>query len=307
MAGFVGIDVSKDELAVHALAGEQAWVVPNTAAGHRLLVRRLEGIGCEKIVLEASGGYERAIYRALGQAGLPVVRLQPRRAKALAIALGLKAKTDPIDARLLAQAAQLLKLPVRRQVDPEIDALRAMVDLRADLVGQRDDNRRRRLQAELPLSRQVLAKLISVLQAQIVALDHQIKAQMARCDVTPLAKAPGLGPVLRATLMARLPELGQLDRRAIAALAGTAPFNNDSGHHRGKRRIHGGRADLRRVAYMATLGAIRADRSLRAFYDALVARGKAKKLALVACMRKYLTMLNAMARDGAEWSPRMAR
>ena len=301
-----GIDVSKLELSIHVLPSEAAWTSENSPEGHRALIARLIEMKCGKVVLEASGGYERGILRALAQAGLSVIRMQPRRIKALGLALGLKAKTDPIDARLLARAAHLLDPEVRPLPAPAVETLRALVGLRSSLVGQRDDNRRRLKQAELPIIQQTLRQVIDDLKAQIDALDRHIAAQLSQCPQPALSPSPGLGPVLRATLAARLPELGRLNRRQIAALAGTAPFNDDSGTHQGKRRITGGRAELRRVLYMATLGAIRANNVLTAFYQRLVARGKPKKVAIVACMRKYLTMLNAMSRDGAPWAPKTA-
>jgi transposase len=301
-----GIDVSKLESSVHLLPSDTAWTSENSPEGHRALIARLIEMNCEKVVLEASGGYERGLLRALAQAGLSVVRVQPRRIKALGLALGLKAKTDPIDARLLARAAHLLDPEVRQLPAPAVETLRALVGLRSSLVGQRDDNRRRLKQAELPIIQQTLRQVIDSLKAQIAALDRQIAAQLSQCPQPALSPSPGLGPVLRATLAARLPELGRLNRRQIAALTGIAPFNDDSGKHQGKRRITGGRADLRRVLYMATLGAIRGNNVLTAFYQRLVARGKPKKVAIVACMRKYLTMLNAMSRDGATWAPKAA-
>lgn len=306
MSEHVGIDVAKDELVVHALGQARTWTVANVAHGQRQLARQLRSLGCDRIVLEASGGYERGVLRVLHESGLPVVRLSANRIKALAKALGIHAKTDVLDAQMLARAAKLLRPTVRPQASVQIEALRELVALRASLVSQRDDNRRRRHQATLPLVRAELGALIAHFDRKIVALDRRIAEQVTRCVHRPLARAPGLGPVTRAMLIARLPELGQLDRRQIAALVGTAPFNDDSGQRSGKRRIRGGRADLRRVLYMATWAAIRARSALKATYDRLVAAGKPKKVALVACMRKYLTMLNAMARDGAEWSPRTA-
>ena len=303
MDTYVGIDVSRDELVIHSLPDERAWCLPNTVQGHALLIERLQAGTCCKIALEASGGYEHAVLDALLQAGLPAVRLCARRPRALAQALGLTAKTDALDARLLAIAAQWLPAPVRPLVPPAVQTLRELLQLRRAVVGQRDDHRRRLKQAHHPLIRQALSSLIAALQEQVDRLQQQITQAMTQCPTSPLPKAPGLGPILRATLMARLPELGSLYRRKIAALVGLAPFNHDSGRWRGKRRIAGGRADVRRVLYMATWAAIRAKSTLAITYQRLVEQGKPKKLALTACMRKYLTMLNAMARDNASWSP----
>jgi transposase len=302
MGGYVGIDVGKYTLVICHQPGERIWECANTPAGQAGLVAELAALAPERILLEASGGYERSICRALRQAGLPVLRVQPRRIRALAHALGRKAKTDPLDARLLAEAAALLSLPEPPPLEPGVEALRALVDWRARLVAQRDDNRRRLHQAELPLVRTSLQRLIAMLRTEISQLDRQIGARLKQL-ARPLAAAPGLGPVLRATLAARLPELGRLNRREIAALAGTAPFNRDSGQHHRSRRIGGGRSDLRRVLYMATLSAIRISPVLAATYQRLLALGKRKKVAIVACMRKYLTMLNAMARDNTPWQP----
>lgn len=302
MGGYVGIDIGKHTLVICHRPGERIWECANSAQGQAGLVAELAALAPERILLEASGGYERGICRALRQARLPVQRVQPRRIRALAQALGRKAKTDPLDARLLAEAAALLSLPEPPPLEPEREALRALVDWRARLVAQRDDNRRRLHQTELAVVRTSLQRVISVLRLEIRQLDRQIAAQLKQLT-RPLAIAPGLGPVLRATLAARLPELGRLNRREIAALAGTAPFNCDSGQHRGARRIGGGRSDLRRVLYMATLSAIRVTPVLAAAYQRLLAQGKRKKVAIVACMRKYLTMLNAMARDNAPWQP----
>lgn len=305
MSEWFGIDVSLDELVVQARKLDRTWSVPNTPQGHRRLIREIRALGCEKIVLEASGGYERKAFRALLEAGLPVVRVQPKRIKGAATALNLKAKTDQLDAGLLAWAAEKLDLPVRSLPSKEAEELRALVDLRSSLVGERDDNRRRLRQAESRTTTRVLKRLIAYLQVEIKKLDEAMRKQLERCEGRRLAPAPGKGPVLEATLVARVPELGSLGRREIAALGGVAPFNHDSGRHQGKRSIRGGRGDFRRVLYMATWAAIRKEPALRARYEALVARGKLKKVALVACMRKYLTALNAMARDGSEWNPAM--
>jgi transposase len=302
MSGYVGIDVAKHSVVVCIEPPGQTETLENSPAGHAALVSRLVAAAPDKVLLEASGGYERALYRALHQARLPVVRVHPRRSRALAAALGRQAKTDPLDAALLARAAQLLELPVRPLPTAATEAVRALVDLRQQLVGQRDDTRRRQRQATTPAVSQVLTRLIAHLNTEIRDLDGQLRTAVAALPTT-LAPAPGVGPVLRATLAAHLPELGQLDRRQIAALVGVAPYNRDSGSQRGQRHIHGGRAAIRRVLYMATWASIRAGSVLAQRYQTLIARGKPSKVAIVACMRKFLTMLNAMARDNAPWQP----
>lgn len=301
-SNYVGIDISKTELVVHVLPAEQCQVFANTVAGLSELTQWLSSQGCQRIVFEASGGYERGLLAALNQANLPATRLSPQRPRALAKALGLKAKTDPIDARVLAAMGQLCPLADTQALPAQAEQLREWLQLRSALVGDRDSHRRRIKQLRV-------GAVQAQLQAWIQALDAQIK-QVEKALLTlleaspdPLPQAPGLGPILRATLAARLPELGSLDRRQIAALVGLAPFNRDSGRWKGQRRISGGRPDVRRVLYMATWAAIRAKSPLAQTYQRLVEAGKPKKLAVVACMRKYLTMLNAMQRDKTQWAP----
>lgn len=301
----VGIDVSKHELVVHALPSERGALFPNDRSGLIDLLDWLRPLACARIVFEASGGYEQDLLEALSAAGMPAVRLSARRPRALATALALKAKTDKLDARVLAIAAQWLPAPATLLPSAPQRALREWLQLRTALVGERDGHRRRIQQLRDHDVKTYLQTLIDSLQTQIALIEERLRQAMAQCP-SPLSAAPGLGPILRATLTARLPELGKLDRRQIAALVGLAPYNRDSGRWRGQRRISGGRADVRRVLYMATWAAIRARSPLAEVYRRLVAAGKPKKLALTACMRKYLTMLNAMARDQAPWAPATA-
>lgn len=302
MHSHVGIDVAKDTLVVHVLPYERAWSVPNTEEGRAALLADLRPLQCQRIVFEASGGYEYALLQALHQAGLPAIRLSAQRPRYLARALGLTAKTDALDARLLALAAQLLPHRPTPPLAADAQRLREWLQLRAALVQERDGHRRRAQQVQSAPVRDMLQQLIHTLQGQIAQVDAQLRQGLAQ-DPQPLPKVPGLGPILRATLKARLPELGQLNRRQIAALVGLAPFNRDSGRWHGRRCIGGGRADVRRVLYMATWAAIRARAPLAETYQRLVAAGKPKKLALTACMRKYLSHLNAIARDNASWQP----
>ena len=257
--------------------------------------------GC-RVAFEASGGYERDLLDALHQAGVAAVRLPARRPRALARALGLKAKTDALDARVLALAAQMLPATTTPPATAPVQELREWLQLRTALVQERDNHRRRIQQVRQASVQTFLRSVIDSLQQRIAEVEQQLRCALERCPVQ-IAAAPGLGPILRATLAARLPELGQLDRRQIASLIGLAPYNRDSGRWRGQRCIGGGRADVRRVLYMATWAAIRARSPLAQTYQRLVAAGKPKKLAVTACMRKYLTMLNAMARDQAPWAP----
>ncbi len=303
MTLWIGIDVAKDTLAVHLLPQGQHLALPNTAHGHRQLLDRLAGQAVGNVLLEASGGYERALVKALAYARLPWTRINPRRARAFAIALGKIAKTDPIDAALLARMASLVQTP-NRPPDPEREALRELVQHRDQRVQQRDDDRRRLHQAHLPAVRQSLRENIAWQARCIAALDRQIIQAQARVDsalAQRLLAVPGIGPVTCASLLAWLPELGTLDRRQIAALAGLAPYNTDSGQKSGKRRIRGGRAPIRNVLYMACWSVIRTQAAFKQRYDRLRQQGKCAKLALTACMRVLVVRLNAMARDQTEW------
>lgn len=302
MNTYVGVDVAKDELVVHVLPTDLGQSFLNTTDGLTELLGWLLPQACQRVVFEASGGYEHALLHALHQAGLDAVRLPAHRPRNLAKALGLKAKTDAVDARVLAVAAQLLPAVATTPLPAAAQAVREWLHLRNVLVKERDGYRRRHPQHHDPDVQGYLGTLIEGAQARIREVEQHLSRALACCP-RPLPTAPGLGPILRATLAARLPELGTLDRRRIAALVGVAPYSRDSGYWQGKRRISGGRADVRRVLYMATWAAIRARTPLADTYRRLVDAGKPKKLALTACMRKYLTMLNAMQRDQTPWNP----
>ena len=301
---WVGIDVSKDTLAVAIRPTRTTFCVANTPAGHKELVQRLSALRVQRVLLEATGGYERAILDALLSAKLTVVRINPRRARAFADAMGKVAKADPIDATVLAHLAEVIDAPPAVQASPEANALRALVQRREQLVQQRDDERRRRHQATLEPVRRSLLRCICALQREIERLNTAITQALQQVD-TALAKrliaVKGVGPVTTSGLIAYVPELGSLDRRQIAALVGVAPYNADSGKFKGQRRIRGGRASIRRVLYMATVSVIRSQADFKARYQALRARGKCAKVAIVACMRVLLIRLNAMVRDQTEW------
>lgn len=297
---WVGIDVSKAELAVWIRPLNEGLTVANTPAGHRQLCRQLASESVQRVLLEATGGYEQGVFEALCASGLSVVRLNPLRARAFATALGQQAKTDPIDAAVLAHMAQTLELPLSVPPTPAHSALRALVQRRTQLVQQRDDERRRRHQATQLL---VQASLRSV-EREIKRLDTAIAQATEAADpalAECLGAVSGLGPVTTASLMAYLPELGAVGKRQIAALAGLAPYNCDSGQHSGVRHIRGGRPALRRVLYMATWSVIRLQPEFKARYAALRARGKCAKVALIACMRVLIVRLNAMVRDRSPW------
>jgi len=303
MTLWIGIDVSKATLAVHVLPTRQFLSVPNTGEGHASLCAVLKGQAVGNLLLEATGGYERAVMRALAAAEVPVTRINPRRARAFATALGKTAKTDPIDAALLARMAELVCAPGVAP-EPEREVLRELVQRREQLVQQRDDERRRLPQACTPLVRDDLAAHIGQLRLRIRHLDKAIVHAQQHLDdqlSRKLQAIAGIGQVTAASLMAYLPELGRLDRRQIAALAGLAPYNVDSGQHAGKRRIRGGRAAIRRVLYMACWSVIRKQADFKARYQRLRQQGKAAKVAITACMRVLLIRLNAMVREQTEW------
>jgi len=303
MSVFVGIDVSKSRLAVSVRPHDVNFEVANTAAGHKALKRKLQQWPVSRTLLEATGGYEKAVLATLAGTW-PTIRVPPHRARAFATAMGKLAKTDPIDAAMLAHMAEVVEGPIVRPPSPGQDRLQALVHRRAQLVQQRDDERRRQQQTTAPEVLASLKRQLRGMQAEIERLDRLIAAAVQDIDslqAQRLRAVKGVGPVTVAMLTAFLPELGQLDRRQISALVGVAPYNVDSGDKRGKRRIRGGRADVRRVLYMATWGAIRGQPEFNRRYRDLLARGKCAKVALVACMRTLLGRLNAMVRDQSEW------
>lgn len=309
MKVWVGIDVAKATLAVWIRPADVSFSVANTVAGHRQLIARLPEWTVERIALEATGGYEQAVLAALLAAGLSPVRIAPHRARAFATALGRHAKTDPIDAAVLAHLAEVVHAPPARAISPERQQLQALAHRRDQVVAQRDDERRRLAQAVLKDIRASLARSLAYLQREVERLTQTLAAALQAVDpiaADRLLEVPGIGPITAANLLGFVPELGELDRRQIAALVGVAPFNTDSGQRQGKRRIWGGRAHVRRGLYMATWSAIRTQPGLKARYAALLARGKPNKVALIACMRVLLISLNAMLRDGTHWQAKLA-
>lgn len=307
---FVGIDVAKAELEIALRPSGERWSVSNTPQGHAQLVERLKPLSIERIVLEASGGYEKPLLAALGAAGLPVIAVNARQVRDFAKALGILAKTDRLDAQVLAHFAEAIRPALRPLPTAEAEALQALLVRRRQLVQMLATERTRWHQAQ-PAVRPSVQTLIEHLEAQLGALDEAVSAQI---EASPLWKqkddllrsAPGVGPTLARTLLAALPELGSLGRQKISTLVGVAPLADDSGQHRGVRRIWGGRAEVRAVLYMSALSAVRCNPVLRAFYHQLLRRGKPKKVALVACMRKLLVILNAMLKHQTRWSPEVA-
>lgn len=298
MTDGVGIDVCKQwlDVAVHGL--ERSGRFDNTATGIKRLIGWLGALSIRQVVLEATGGYEQQALDGLHAAGLPVVRVNPRQARDFAKATGQLAKTDALDARILAQMAAVLELRLYQPADRWQRRLAQYQQRRTQLVlSVQQERQRLAALTDAWLCKQALAALRRW-QAMLAALDARIAQQLAeQPHLAPLQQVKGVGPVLLATLAAQLQELGQLSGKAIAKLVGLAPLACDSGNRRGVRCIWGGRAAIRAVLYMATLTAVRHDPKLRAFYQSLRARGKPGKVALVAAMRKLLVILNAKMRD----------
>lgn len=305
---FVGIDVAKAQLDIALRPTGERWAVPNEDASITALVTQLEAIHPTLIVLEATGGFQRAVVAALAAAGLPVVVANPRQTRDFAKATGQLAKTDALDARALAHFAEAVRptprpLPTAQEVD-----LRALLARRRQLVAMRTAELNR-VGSAPPSVQADLQAHITWLEQRLAALDDTLDTTLRASPLwrereTLYRSVPGIGPVSARTLLLDLPELGTLSRQRIAALAGVAPFNCDSGTLRGHRAIWGGRAPLRATLYMATLVAVRHNPVLQACYERLLTAGKAKKVALVACMRKLLTILNAMAKHQTPWQPR---
>lgn len=300
----VGIDVSKDKVDVAQSDGTNLGIYSRDSRGLGALARRLlEGDEqVERVVLEASGGYEAEVLDALYVAGHEVVMLQPLRARHFARALGRLAKTDRVDAYMLALMGDKLADELRpwEPLSEPLRELRGLVELRRQLVGDRDAYRLRRRQAHA-VAKPTLASVEQTLSAEVKAITARIKELIAahdalKSEADALVGVDGVGTITAATLLARVPELGRLNRRKIAALVGVAPVARDSGTYQGRRYIYGGRGDIRRVLYMATLTAIRFNDHLRAAYHRLLSRGKPKKVAIVACMRKLLIHLNSLMR-----------
>ena len=308
---FIGIDVSSQTLEVARSDHNKTWQLANDAGGIELLVSQVLALAPVLVVLEATGGYEFEAACALQAAGLAVAVVNPRTARDFARAMGALAKTDALDARMLAAFARVLDQHPERQrfikplADAELQQLQALVLCRRQLV-QMHTAERQRLRLAHVAARPSIERVIEFLKKELDDSNADVAAHVQRHHAQlaqALASVPGIGAASVAVLLAELPELGQLGRRRIAALVGVAPLNRDSGQMRGQRSIWGGRADVRRTLYMATLTAVRYNAPLKACYERLLAGGKRKKVALVACMRKLLTMLNAIAKQGSSWNP----
>lgn len=300
-----GIDVSKASLDVALSPSEERWSVANDAAGVGALVPRLQALRPALVVLEATGGYERAVVAALAAAGLPVVVANPRQIRAFARAVGQLAKTDRLDAAMLARFGAQVRPTPRALPDAQAQALDALLTRRRQLIEMLTAEKNR-LAAAVPAVRRGITQHIRWLERQLDDVDGELGALI---EASPLWRAqddllqsvPGVGPVLSRTLRGELPELGRLTHKQIAALVGVAPMARDSGTWRGRRGVTGGRAPVRTALYMAAVTAAQHNPTIRVFYRRLRAAGKPAKVALTACMRKLLTILNAMMRAGSYW------
>ena len=303
---FVGIDVAKDRLDVHLRPSDQAFALGRDSAGLDALVERLAALAPALVVLEATGGFEVAVAGALAAAGLPLVVVNPRQIRDFARATGRLAKTDRLDAEAIARFAEAVQPTPRPLPSAAVQALGELVARRRQLVDMITSEGQRRRQARDPRLQRRLQAHLTWLQKELSALENDLDDVVRgtpawRATEDLLASVPGIGKTSAHTLIAELPELGTLDRRKIAALVGVAPINRDSGCFRGRRMVMGGRASVRTALYMPTLTAIRHNPALQAFYQRLIGRGRPAKVAITACMRKLLVILNAILRDQTPW------
>jgi transposase len=307
MATFIGIDVAKRELEIVERPSGARSTVANNESGIAGLVERLRGTAVALIVIEPTGGYEMPLVAALSSAGLPVVVVNARQVRDFARAVGKLAKTDAIDAAVLAHFAEAVKPELRTLPDELTQTLHDWVARRRQLLEMIGAEEQRLALARRPIRPQIQTH-VEWLRSQVRDVDDELRTAIHNSPVWReqedlLRTVPGVGPVLASTLLAELPELGRLNRRQIAALVGVAPVNRDSGQHRGTRHSWGGRAAVRTVLYMAAVSASRCNPVIRPFFERLCAAGKPKKVVLTACMRKLLTILNAMMSRRTRWQP----
>jgi transposase len=303
---YIGIDVSKDRLDVHVLPSGKSFGLARDDEGVAALASRLAKMKPALVVLEATGGYEHIVAAALVAARVPVAVVNPRQVRDFAKATGQLAKTDRLDALAIARFAQAIRPEPRTIIDEAADKLGELVQRRRQVILMITAERNRRGQIRSAVVRASIVRLLDVLEAELTEIDNDIGTGIAssavwRVTEDLLQSVPGVGPASARCLIADLPELGTLDRRKIAALVGVAPMTQESGKWQGKSSIRGGRAHVRAALYMAALVASRHNPVIKALYRRLLVTGKAKKVALVACMRKLLTILNAIIRDQRPW------
>lgn len=302
---FVGIDVSKSRLDIATRPGDKRWSVDNTDDGIGKVVEALNGLSPQVVVVEATGGIEIPLVAALGKAGLPIVVINPRQVRDFAKATGRMAKTDRIDADILAHFGEAVKPEVRPLKDEDTQTLAALATRRRQIIEMLTAEKNR-LGVSSKVVRKDLKQHIAWLQSRLDNIDQDMESAIRNSPIwrekdNLLQSVPGVGPVLSVSLITGLPELGSLSRRKIAALVGVAPLNRDSGQFRGRRVIWGGRSHIRSILYMAALSASRANPIISRFYRRLIEAGKKPKVALTACMRKLLSILNAIIKNRTPW------
>jgi transposase len=302
----VGIDVSKEHLDVHVLPGGEGFRVDRDPAGLDELVKHLQPLEPVLVAMEATGGFESIVAASLGTAGLPVVIVNPVQVRAFAKALGKRAKTDPLDAAVIAHFAEATNPEVRALPDEATRLLQDLLTRRRQIIQMMVAERQRLRVMTAPHLKQSVTRLLKALQKELTTLDRDINDSVRNTPVWRekedlLKSVPGIGPTIARTLLAEMPELGTLDRREAASLAGLAPFTRQSGQWRGKSFIGGGRSQVRAMLYMGAMSAIRCNPALRDFYQQLVAAGKPRVVALIAVARKLITILNALLRDQTPW------
>jgi transposase len=306
-AQYVGIDVSKDRLDVHVRPSGEAFTVARDGEGLADLVTRLTPLSPQVVAVEATGGFEITVAAAIGAAALPLAVVNPAQVRHYAQALGRRAKTDRIDAEVIARFAEAARPEPRPLPDEATQALADLVTRRRQIITMMVAERQRATRLPKRLKRSC-ERVVRVLEAELAALDQDIDTTVRgspawRAKEDLLASVPSIGDITARTLIADLPELGTLDRRKIAALVGVAPFTRQSGQWQGKSFIAGGRPNVRAALFVATMSAVRHNPTIRAFRQRLLAKGKPKMVVMVACMRKLLTILNAILRDQKPWQP----
>jgi transposase len=305
---FVGIDVSKDRLDVHVRPSREAFAVTRDGKGLEELIDRLRALEPQLIAIEATGGFETIAAAAIAGAALPLAIVNPAQVRHFAQAVGKRAKTDPLDAEVIAHFAEAVKPPVRPVPDEQARLLAELVARRRQIIEMIVAERQREKRAAIARVRKGILRHVRMLEKELLDVDTDIGTLVRgspawREKEELLVTVPGVGNTLARTFLAELPELGSLNRREIASLAGLAPFTRQSGRWKGKSMIGGGRASLRAALYMAALSAIRCNRSLKVFYQRLLSAGKPKMVGLIAVARKILIILNAMLRDKTQWQP----
>jgi len=307
-ARFVGIDVSKDRLDVHVLPTNETFAVARNGEGLVALNERLAGLGVTTVAVEASGGFETVVAASLAGAGLPVVVVNPAQVRGFAQALGKRAKSDPIDAGVIARFVEATRPEIRPLPDEQTQALGDLVARRRQIIQMIVAEQNREERATIKRVKRSIQRLVLALEKELAELNQDIDDMVRgspawRRNEDLLRSVPGVGPIIARTLLSEMPELGTLDRREVAALAGLAPWTRQSGKWKGKSFIGGGRSSVRTVLFTGALAAARFNPPLRTFYEKLRDAGKPKMVATIAVARKLLTILNAIIRDQKPWKP----